>query len=77
MKTVKEVIFSHQLKFFVRIKNQEDNRWSKDAFLDHLHGDWDSPYLKMISDVKMEVGMLRGPVSHRQVDLVVRHQFIA
>ena len=76
LRTVKEVIFSLQLKFFVRIRDQEDTRWSKNAFLEHLRGDWDSPYLKMIGDIKMEVGMLRGPVSSRHVDLVVRHHFI-
>ena len=77
LRTFKEVVFSIQLKFFVRIKMQDDTRWSKDAFLDHLLGGWDSPYLKMIYDVKLEVGMQRDPVSARHVDLVVRHHFTA
>ena len=68
-----EDLYAVQLKFYLRLQQQGDNRWSKDALLDHLRGSWASPYLKHIIKIKEEVGMIRGPVSVRQVQLVVEH----
>ena len=76
VRPVREVIFTRQLKFFNRLKNQDDARWSKDAFMDHLLGGWSSPYLKMIYDIKEEVEMIRGPMSGKHVDLVLQHHFV-
>jgi hypothetical protein len=75
LRTVREALFRAQLKFLVRLRSQGDSRWSKDAFLAHLHGCWVSPYLKMVYDIKKEVGMVRGPVSARHVDIVVGGHF--
>ena len=69
----KEDLYSTQLKFYLRLQLQDDKRWSKDALLDHLRGSWVSPYIKHIIAVKEEVGMIRGPVSARQVEIVVGH----
>ena len=69
----REDIFRMQLKFYVRLQQQKDSRWSKDALLDHLRGSWPSPYIKHIVAMKKEVGMVRGPVSAKHVDIVLRH----
>jgi hypothetical protein len=75
LRTVREALFRAQLKFFVRLRQQDDARWSKDAFLAHLHGSWDSPYLRMINGIKIEINMVRGPVSARHVDIAVGSHF--
>ena len=51
-------------------------RWSKDALLDNLCGGWPSPYIKMLSQIKEEVGMFKWPVSYRHVDIVLNHHFL-
>ena len=66
-------LYDVQLKFYLRLQQQDNKRWSKDALLDHLRGSWLSPYIKHIVKIKEEVGMIRGPVSRRQVQLVVEH----
>jgi hypothetical protein len=75
LRTIREALFRAQLKFFVRLRCQDDTRWSKDAYLAHLHGRWDSPYLKMMDRIKKEIGLVRGPMSARHVDIVVSGHF--
>ena len=48
IKPFKQLLYSAQLKFYVRLSKQGNERWSKDALLDHLVGGWSSPYLKGI-----------------------------
>ena len=75
LQPVKAVIYKAQLKFFTRLLNQSLDRWSKDALLDHLSGKWRSPYMTYISSIKQEIGLVRGPVSRKQVEIVVDHHF--
>ena len=72
---VKAIIYRAQLKFFVRLMEQSSDRWSKDALIDNLSGEWRSPYLAYISSIKQEIGLVRGPVSTKQVDIVLNHHF--
>ena len=76
LKPFKELLYSAQLKFYVRLSNQSNARWSKDALLDNISGRWPSPYIKMLSGIKREVGMFRWPVSTRHVDIVLSHHFM-
>ena len=66
-------LYSRQLKYFVRLLSQSSDRWSKDAFLDHLHGGWPSTYVRYMASVRDEVGMLRWPASNKHVDIVLNH----
>ena len=70
-KPFREDLYSTQLKFYLRLQQQDNRRWSKDALLDHLKGDWVSPYLKHIVRIKEEVGMIRGPVTNKHIEIVV------
>ena len=76
LKPFKELLYSAQLKFYVRLSKQPKDRWSKDALLDNLCGGWPSPYVKMLGAIKQEVGMLKWPVSYRHVDIVLSHHFM-
>ena len=42
----------------------------------HLSGRWVSPYIAHITRIKMEVGMVQGPVSNKHVDLVLNYHFL-
>ena len=77
LKTVREVIVTMQLKYYVRLWKQDRNRWSHDALLAHLLQRWKSPYIDHITNLKSEVGLLVSPVSARHVDIVVSAHFLA
>ena len=76
LKTFKETLYTAQLKFLVRLQNQGSERWSRDAYLAHIHGNWRSPFLENVQKIKREVGMLRGPVSTNHVDMVIKNHFL-
>ena len=77
LKPFKQLLYSAQLKFYVRLSKQGDERWSKDALLDHLVGGWESPYLKFLLGIKTEVGMDRWPISEKFVDIVLDYHFVS
>ena len=77
IKPFKHLLYSAQLKFYVRLSKQGDERWSKDALLDHLVGGWSSPYLKLLLDIKNEVGMDQWPISETFVDIVFDYHFVS
>ena len=76
LKSFKEQLFSRQLKFFVRLFNQPDDRWAKDAFLDNFFGGWPSPYVKLLSSIKFEIGMVKWPLKEKDVDSALDHFFL-
>ena len=76
LRPVRQILYSTQLKFYLRVQKQDGSRWSKDALLDHLQGKWHSPYIQFIHKIKQEVGMNRGPISLRHVDLVLDYHFL-
>ena len=75
-KSVKEVIYTAQLKFLLKVLKLCDTRWSKDALLAHLHGGWKSPYIEYIARVRREVGLGSGPLTVRLIHLGVSHHFL-
>ena len=77
IKPFKHLLYSAQLKFYVRLSKQGDERWSKDALLDHLVGGWSSPYLKLLLNIKNEVGMDQWPISETFVDIVLDYHFVS
>ena len=76
IKSFKEQLYSVQLKYFVRLFNQPDDRWSKDALLANIFGGWTSPYLNLLASIRNEVGMVRWPVSLREVDIGLEYHFL-
>lgn len=76
VKPFKEVLYSAQLRFLVRLFKQDVNRWSKDAFIDHLEGGWHSPYIKYMGEVRFELGLPRWPRSLKEVNLALEGHFV-
>ena len=72
----RELLYSMQLKYLARLLNQDQLRWSKDAFMDHIEGDWQSPYVKYLGVICDEVGLLKWPTSAKQVEVVLRCHFM-
>ena len=77
MRYARHRIYEAQLKFFLRVCMLDRGRWSRDAMECHLAGRWISPYIAHITKVKMEVGMVAGPISKRHVEIVLDHHFLA
>ena len=71
LKTLRHKVYKTQLKFYLRVNKLDVTRWSRDAMECHLSGRWVSPYIANITRIKMEVGMVIGPVSVKHVELVL------
>ena len=65
VKPFKELLYSAQLRYLVRLLKQEACRWSKDAFIDHLEGGWSSPYIKYMGEIRFELKLPRWPRARR------------
>ena len=76
IKSFREKLYSTQLKYFVRLFNQPEDRWSKDALLDNIFGGWNSPYLNHLASVRREVGMDRWPVNMKEVNIALDYHFL-
>ena len=76
LKPVKQILFSSQLKFYLKVSRLSDDRWAKDALLDHLGGGWVNPYVKLLSDIKNEVGMFRWPLSQAHIEAALAGHFL-
>jgi hypothetical protein len=77
LKPVRQVVWAAQLRYYVRLQNQDGKRFSKDAFLDHLSGTWDSPYIRYITGIKRELGIVCGPVTPAHVNIVLNGYFLS
>ena len=71
----KELLYSAQLRFLVRLFKQDASRWSKDAFIDHLEGGWSSPYIKYMGEIRFELGLPRWPRDNKEVNLALKSHF--
>ena len=76
VKPFKEALYAAQMKYLVRLFNQSDERWSKDALIDHIKGGWPSPYIKYMGEIRHEVGMVRWPRSVKEILLVLNNHFM-
>ena len=76
IKPFRELLYTAQLKYLLRLFNQDSRRWSKDAFLDHLNGTWNSKYIKYMTDLRDEVGLKRWPRSIKEIKLSLEAHFL-
>ena len=76
VKTFKELLFSAQLRYLARLFKQDSRRWSKDAFLDHLHGTWASPYIKYMGEIRFELGLTRWPRHNKEIEIALNQHFL-
>jgi hypothetical protein len=76
LKYFRHKLYEAQLKFFLRVCKLDRTRWSRDAMECHLGGGWVSPYIANIARIKMEVGMVAGPISKRHVVIALDRHFL-
>ena len=57
LKPFRQLLYEKQIKFFFRLLYQPPGRWSHQALLDHLSGDWESPYVPYIASMRSELGI--------------------
>ena len=76
LKPFKQLLYSAQLKFYVRLSLQNDDRWSKDALLDNVTGGWESPYVKLLGHIRDDLKLQRWPMSMKHVDVILEKHFV-
>ena len=64
MKPFRQLLYEHQLKFYIRVLNLDNKRWVRQALLDHLLLSWPSPYISHILAVRKKIGLFELPMSH-------------
>ena len=67
----KNVIYSNQLKFFMRLRNMPKERYAAQALKENLEGNWKSPYIEHIYKIRAEVGMITFPPTEKLVEEIV------
>jgi hypothetical protein len=76
MKSFRQILFEHQLKFYVRTLSLVDTRWVKQALLDHLSLSWRSPYMDYMFRVRTELGLYELPVNHTVLVKTISSHFV-
>ena len=76
LKPFKQLLYSAQLKFYVRLSLQDDDRWSRDALLDNVTGGWESPYVKLLGHIRDDLKLQRWPMSMKHVDVILEKHFV-
>ena len=65
IKPIRMCIYLRQLKFYFRVLSLPSNRWVKVAMMDHLSGQWKSPYIEYICKLRSKLGLQDEPPTMR------------
>ena len=76
MKPFRHALYEAQLKYYVRVLELSDTRWVKQALLDHLSSAWESPYIKYIHKIRMELDLVSLPSRSQDLEKVLRNHFV-
>ena len=77
MKPFRQVLYERQLGFYLRVLFLHDSRWVKVALMDHLSGEWQSPYIAYITEVRSRLGMSSIPPSAALLKLAIKEWFLS
>ena len=61
LKSFRQLLYERQLKFYFRVLYLPEDRWVHQAMLEHLSGQWKSPYLLYISSIRSRIGLFTAP----------------
>ena len=70
------MLYGAQLRYLARLLKQDERRWSKDAFFDHFLGNWNSPYLRYMEEIKDELNLHKWPTTSKEVEVALTHHFV-
>ena len=76
LKPVRMILYQLQLKFYLRVLGLPRTRWVRAAMLDHLQGDWASPYIAYIGKIRQKLQMLSMPPSSSLLKLQLNAWFV-
>ena len=77
LKPFRQVLYEHQLKFYFRALFISEDRWVHQALMDHLSGDWFSPYLQHISMIRGKMDICTPIPAPSLLKNLFREHFIA
>ena len=67
----RNLIYSSQLKFHMRLRNLSKERYVAQALKENLKGNWKSPYIEYIYKIRAQVGMITFPPTEKLVEEIV------
>ena len=73
--TFKQMIYTLQLKAFLRLTQLPSTRYAAHALLEHEVGGWKSPYLENMAKIQMDLGILQLPPTKENIENVVENLF--
>ena len=60
-KPFRQLLYESQIKFYFRVLYLDQKRWVHQALLDHLSGNWVSPYLTYMAAIRSKLGIFAAP----------------
>ena len=77
LKPFKQLLYECQLKFYFRALYLHEDRWVHQALLDHLSGDWTSPYVTYITSIRAQLGIFSPVPAPSIMKKLVGEYFLA
>ena len=69
-------LYQQQLSFYIRLMNLPNDRWVRRVLLDHLRGNWASPYMQYIASIRQKLKILAVPPSSKSLKLLLNTWFL-
>ena len=76
MKPFRQVLYEHQLKFYLRVLRLPDSWWVRQALEEHLSCKWNSPYLTYIRDIRNLMGIHELPMREKVLVSCINEFFV-
>ena len=76
LKSFRQLLWEHQLKFFFRVLTLPSSRWVRMALDDHLSGRWTSPYYSYICQLKSNLQLFTVPQSRKILMSHISERFL-
>ena len=61
IKPFRQTLYEFQLNYYNRVLGCSNERWVKQALIDHMSLSWNSPYLEHLYNVRTELGLISLP----------------
>ena len=76
-KSFRHQLYDRQLKYYFRVLYLPRTRWVHQALLEHLSGNWESPYVRYISSLRTSIGIVKAPTNPRRVKTMIYEHFLS
>ena len=77
IKPFRQVLYERQLKYYFRLLFIDEARWAHQALMDHLSGNWSSPYIDYISNIRLKLNISFAISNPNTVKSIVSDYFLA